>query len=272
MSINKFEKDMNIIKALPDEPNDVGGLSADQLKSKFDEGGIALKEFINDEIVPALEDLTVIAEGAAHTILDKNGNAMAQRPKMQFNGTVTDNGTATVITYTASDVGAREAEWMPTIEEIGAAPASHVADKNNPHGVTTEQIGAAPAIESEEHAGCYYRTVNDETEWLNPPMIAGVEYRTTGRFKSKPVYRKLVSYYVDGSVGTTQIFVPHGISNFGELVRVTGNGGGRQFPIIFDLAELTTAYAVDATNVFVRCKNSDTGAGYWYFDLEYTKA
>lgn len=32
-----------------------------------------------------------------------------------------------------------------TAETIGAAPASHAVDKNNPHDVTIEQIGAAPA-------------------------------------------------------------------------------------------------------------------------------
>ena len=29
-------------------------------------------------------------------------------------------------------------------------------------------------------------------EWVNPPMVAGVEYRTTERYNNKPVYVKLV--------------------------------------------------------------------------------
>lgn len=28
-------------------------------------------------------------------------------------------------------------------------------------------------------------------EWVNPPMVVGVEYRTTERYLSKPVYKKL---------------------------------------------------------------------------------
>lgn len=48
MAFNKITKDMNIIAALDDEPNDVGGLTAAQLKAKFDEGGVALKTFINN--------------------------------------------------------------------------------------------------------------------------------------------------------------------------------------------------------------------------------
>ena len=35
--------------------------------------------------------------------------------------------------------------WKQQNELMGAAPASHVNDKNNPHGVTIAQIGAAPA-------------------------------------------------------------------------------------------------------------------------------
>lgn len=30
----------------------------------------------------------------------------------------------------------------PTVEDLGAAPASHVSDTNNPHSVTAAQVGA----------------------------------------------------------------------------------------------------------------------------------
>ena len=54
-------------------------------------------------------------------------------------------------------------------------------------------LGVAPAIESEEYPGCYYRIVNDKTEWINPPMVDGEEYRLTERFAGKAVFTKLVS-------------------------------------------------------------------------------
>ena len=65
--MTNFTKDMNIIAALDDEPNDVGGLTAAQLKAKFDEGGLALKTFINGTLIPEAEALipsgdAVIAE------------------------------------------------------------------------------------------------------------------------------------------------------------------------------------------------------------------
>ena len=58
MAFEKFNKDMKIISALDDEPNDVGGLTAAELKAKFDEGGEALKRYINETLIPA-----VVADG-----------------------------------------------------------------------------------------------------------------------------------------------------------------------------------------------------------------
>ena len=52
--ITKFTEDMDIIAALDDLPNAVGGLTAAQLKAKFDEGGKALKNYINNILTAEL--------------------------------------------------------------------------------------------------------------------------------------------------------------------------------------------------------------------------
>ena len=49
-------------------------------------------------------------------------------------------------------------------------------------------------IESTEHPGCYYRMVDGEREWINPPFLRGVEYRTTERLDGLVVYTKLVDF------------------------------------------------------------------------------
>ena len=54
MSIPTLDTDLSIIQKLDDYPNDVGGLSAAQLKAKFDEGGLALQVYINTVLIPAL--------------------------------------------------------------------------------------------------------------------------------------------------------------------------------------------------------------------------
>ena len=80
--------------------------------------------------------------------------------------------------------------WIDPDDE--AVEETHITNKNNPHGVTPAQIGAAPAIESTIYPGCYYRMVNGEQEWLNPPMAMGQEYRTAERWRGEVVYAKHV--------------------------------------------------------------------------------
>ena len=132
MALTQFEKDMGIIAKLDDEPNDVGGLTAVELKAKFDEGGEALQAYLNGVLLPELEGLgveqavllpenaagfkylrlnadrvlEVSADGLAweatgssgHLILGPDGAALPQRSRLQFtNCTVIDAGNATSI-------------------------------------------------------------------------------------------------------------------------------------------------------------------------------
>ena len=74
MAVTKFSKNMAIISALDDEPNDVGGLTASELKAKFDEGGEALKTYINGTLIPAVEteqSKVTTLQSASHTHSNK---------------------------------------------------------------------------------------------------------------------------------------------------------------------------------------------------------
>lgn len=118
MIIEKFEKDMNVISTLPDEPNDVGGLTAEELKGKFDEGGLAIQEYINEVLVPILNDWQVTGGSGGHVILDKMGNEMPQRTRLMFNGTVSDDGVKTSVEFTADDIGAARANHRHSTSDI----------------------------------------------------------------------------------------------------------------------------------------------------------
>lgn len=63
-------------------------------------------------------------------------------------------------------------------------------------------------------------------EWENPPMKIGLEYRTSERYNSKPVYAKAISF--GQAPNATYKDVSHGIENFSQLVSYTGMMGGRQ--------------------------------------------
>ena len=58
MSFTKMTDDLNIIQGLPDLPNDVGGLTAAQLKATYDKAGLLLKKYINEVLLPELEGVT----------------------------------------------------------------------------------------------------------------------------------------------------------------------------------------------------------------------
>ncbi len=51
--------------------------------------------------------------------------------------------------------------------------------------------GDSAWTESKEYPNCFYRVSGGVTEWLNPPMVSGVEYRTAERYKDAAVYKKV---------------------------------------------------------------------------------
>ena len=208
MAISRLDSDLNIIQQLDDEPNDVGGLSATELKEKFDESGNTIKDFLNDVLIPALEQygvetavryvdgegkivyirlnsdrvLETSVDGVAweatgssgHIIEDAAGNALPQRSRMKFmNGTVTDNGTETIITAMKGDTGEtgpqgpqgaqgikgdkgdKGSAWYPALDSLGnltftledtetPPPSYNIRGPQGPQGVQGAQgaIGA----------------------------------------------------------------------------------------------------------------------------------
>ena len=111
----------------------------------------------------------------------------------------------------------------------------------------------------------------NEWEYVNPPLLLGVEYRTTERHLGKPVYRKAFAYMAPGTV-TGDFTVAHGINNFGQLVECHvvidktiplpyANGGF-----------LTTIGKVSADSVRISNDNPYFDQNYtWYIEVACTK-
>ncbi len=110
-----------------------------------------------------------------------------------------------------------------------------------------------------------------EWEFANPPMNIDMEYRTTERFKGKPVYRKIVAYNLPTSTNT-DFTVPHGISDFDTLVRQTASvGAGVPLPYTHN-GNTTCVKELDATNIKVSNSGQSWDTSYtWNFYLYYTK-
>lgn len=234
---------------------------------------------------------------------------------------------------------------------LAIAIGDHVADKNNPHGVTIAQIGAAPAgygyggqsvalknnslIANEddfdnELAKIYDAMNVGETkmitffgypsnsdwrffgilskssasngsliahsaysagskiikqkyggtwqpcEWENPPMVAGVEYRTTERRDGKPVYRKSVVYTHSGKFGdsetNTDYTIPHGISGWVRAVRcVTSINNEVTGSYLGSAGGILCVNGFDATNINIRVYKTYFNSPIFRFDLAYIK-
>ena len=73
LEILPLEHDLAIIQKLDDEPNDVGGLTAQQLKAKFDESGLIIQTYINESLIPQLleSDSTEASRNAAEVLREE---------------------------------------------------------------------------------------------------------------------------------------------------------------------------------------------------------
>lgn len=69
MAITKMTDNLNIIQSLPDNP----ALEADELKRKFDEGGNAIKTYINDILTKEIDALVKeIKDDVSNQIIEDN--------------------------------------------------------------------------------------------------------------------------------------------------------------------------------------------------------
>ena len=69
-------------------------------------------------------------------------------------------------------------------------------------------------------------------EWENPPLLVGVEYRTTERYEGKPVYAKfLTKSFAGTTIGHMETYsdyyIDHGATGITNIVRVHANLDGK---------------------------------------------
>lgn len=111
MALDKLTTNLNIIQALDDEPNDVGGLTAAQLKAKFDEGTNAIKTYINDT-------LTTEIDSQKATKAELQGIVLGQIP----DGTITEGKLATTFELPVTQGGTGATTASGALTELGALP------------------------------------------------------------------------------------------------------------------------------------------------------
>ena len=77
-----------------------------------------------------------------------------------------------------------------------------------------------PVMTIDEYPNCYFRMVDGEREWINPPMIDGVRYRTTERHNNKPVYVFGARIATTDSIDTQQTY--DSLLNTEDIISITG--------------------------------------------------
>lgn len=66
--IPRVTDELGTVSTLDDRPNDTGGLTAAELKAKFDADAVTLKDYLNDVLIPFLEGVSAAASLGITTI------------------------------------------------------------------------------------------------------------------------------------------------------------------------------------------------------------
>lgn len=142
---------------------------------------------------------------------------------------------------------------------------------NNGSLIAHSAYGAGSKIIKQKYGGTW-----QPCEWENPPMVAGVEYRTTERCDGKPVYRKSVVYTHSGKFGdsatNTDYTIPHGISDWVRSVRcVTSINNEVTGSYLGSVGGILCVNGFGATNINVRVYKTYFNSPIFRFDLAYIK-
>lgn len=157
MSLTKLTTDLSNVSALDDEPNDVTGLTAAQVKTTFDKAGNDIKTYINTTLTAEIDALpaTSISVAAIPTLAGSEVQTVLESVKTRIDTISTSNANAEVAdthtgadarTYTSLSDRLDTVDVTDTAKASSAALAAVVANLGNVALMTTTAKIAATAI------------------------------------------------------------------------------------------------------------------------------
>lgn len=215
------------------------------------------------------------------------------------------NGKTGAVELTASEVGAHPDTWLPTIAQIGAAPAGYGLGEtakyptdNDVHSITRSgwyligqstqnAFGTYGAIQANvyddsnivlffygnggvTHARKIKRYGTwGEWEYINPKMELGVEYRTTERWNGKVVYTKLID--LGALPNNTEKSVAHGIANLENALSISAFAKSADWQFTLPSSYAAETKIVFAPQAVTITTAVDRSAYNGYATLKYTK-
>ena len=231
-NVDYFVYDGEVSASINITPEKIGAAEEEHSHSYADiEGRENIKtEYLADaistdgiEYTATIEGITELYNGLTVTIIP-NMTSTKAAVNFNLNGLGAKNIRAKINGYNSGNSGtlAAFASWIGenvplTIQYISKFDNWQTVDFSRPSAsglygsVDVEQGGTgaataenarknlevAQAVEDATYEGCYYRMaeglLGEEKEWINPPMMDGVEYRTTERYHGNAVYTYQVS-------------------------------------------------------------------------------
>lgn len=234
MSVSYCTTETNVISALADKPNTIGGLTAAQLKAKFDSAAAGIKEYINSVLVGAVNglikdqhthgnksvlDTLTMNQTALDEALDGKAAAVHTHTTEDVEGldTALDGKANAEHTHTMSDI--TDSEWMkwsdiwPLVYPVGSVYIS--VSETSP---ATLFGGTWESIEGRFLLGA------DETYSAGE---TGGEAEVTLETKNIPAHTHSYAGYptYDASSDTKVVL---GNTGWGDYTRTSGSTGGGQ--------------------------------------------
>lgn len=155
MSIPTLDTDLSIVQKLDDYPNDVGGLSAAELKAKFDAGSLAIQNYINNVLIPALAAanlaFTPTVGVNASTIQAAIENVQAQLSSVSLGSIPNNTIGMEKLTKQVQDTISTGGSASAAVTELSKTVAQNVA-KTNENTSAISSINAANVTRDTEIA------------------------------------------------------------------------------------------------------------------------
>ena len=261
MKIPELSNDLNIISKLGDNPGADDGLTAEGLKAKFDEGSLTIQQYINGVLIAKLNE--IFAEGGQlnEGLIMTGPINMNQQMLFGLKNPVNDSepvnlGFAIANYAPKNHVDNKSNPHGVTAEPAGAAPTgfglgtgcvtidSVKSITKNGWYLTQGDVPLAGvwlcnakcsadayniivdaySADGKLHARYTKNGAMDEWEWVIPPLNIDVEYKTTERWYSYPVYVRMInmgalpnnsvkSYAISDHAGGGRIISAEGFEN-----------------------------------------------------------
>lgn len=201
MALEIMKENVQIIQSLSDYPNQEEGLTAGEMKAKFDEAAVRLKKYLNDLVVPEIngklsgDELNKAVSDAVELAFQSFDPAKIGAAPAGYG---INNDFKTVATTAALD-SYFTCGWVRFINTatddllMGYRTAIIRVDSfSNSTGNELLFQTAYLFSGAEQSVGKIQRFCTKGSwqpwEWIDPPMELGTEYRTTQRHNGKCVY------------------------------------------------------------------------------------